>query len=139
MKIKKTISKLNNELENLTENEAKERFRKIIADFESKRECGSKNELEAFNNAIYTPSLSLENPKEKKLKLLLRRKNSPRAELAYSFVNEIQIARKEGKSHPQITKELNDKIARHYSHKTKDKCYFNRQYIFRFCKDYNIK
>ncbi len=138
MKIKKTISKLNNEFENLTENEAKERFIKIIADFEFKRKFGAKNELEAFNNAIYTPSLVQENPKEKKLKLLLRRKNNPKAALAYEFINEIQIARKEDKSPAQIAKELNDKITRYYSHITKNKCYFNRQYIYRFCKDYNI-
>lgn len=138
MKIKKTINHLANATKDLTEKEAQAYFLKLIEDYEHKINYGSKDKLEAFNNAVYTPRIRIKPKKQDRLKMLMRRKNSPKAQQIYKFLYIIYYARKEGRSAQKIANELNDIMVKYYRYGKNRKPYFNRQYLYDTCLCYDI-
>jgi len=138
MKLKKTLGIFIGNLKNRTEKEVQTEVLNLLESYELKIKYGAKNKLIAFSNSIHTPKSTPDFRKEITMKLALRRQKNPKANQAYMFKNEIEIAREEGKSHESIAKELSDKMVKYYKYSKNKKPYFNKTYIVRFCQDYFI-
>ena len=142
MKLKKTLFTLANRLKTMTEKEVQEEILKLIESYELKIRYGATDQLIAFSNSIYTPTTKPDQLKEFELWEKKKMKKSEIFRTIRPLKNDIVMMRKEGTSHENIAKELsNTKVPnekRKKRGKNKNKPYFNKTYIIRFCKDYSI-
>jgi hypothetical protein len=131
MKIKKAIEVLFNRISDKTELEAQEEIMIILNSFELQIKYGCSDKLTALSNSIYTPTLRQNELKEASIKE--QRKKLKFKKYRTALVQEVLIKKMhdDGSSYLQIATYLNQYIV----HKRK---YFNKMYIYRFCKDRNI-
>ncbi len=131
IKIKKAIEVFYNRISDKTEREVQEEIMILLTSFELQIKYGCENKLIAFSNSVYTPTCKQNEKKEAAQKRQKKRVKFKKYRTALRHENIINQMRKDGSSYQQIASYLNQYIV----HK---RSYFNKMYIFRFCKDKNI-
>lgn len=131
MKIKKAILLFSGRVEEMTEMQAQEELGRLLESYELQLRYGAKDKLIAFSNSIYTPTIKKNEEKEKDIAEQKKKNKHIKYRTTCRYENDIKMMREQGSSYENIAKLLN----REKVHK---KNYYNKTYIFRFCKDKNI-
>lgn len=131
MKIKKAINLLNDKISSMTEMQAQEELHRLLESYELQLRYGAKHKMMAFTNSIYTPTLKKNEKKEEEISEQTKKNKNIKYRTACRYENDIRVMKEQGNSHESIAKFLN-------KHKVHKRSFFNKVYIFRFCKEKKI-